>query len=104
MQLASLRRLAQQSLTVLLAAALWLGAAGCFEAGVKHCSFGFTCPPEMACDEIHAECVFPGQLSACDGADDQAPLGATGTPVIVAACCRPITPVAPRASAGSRAA
>lgn len=41
--------------------------AGCVQANAVTCEDGRTCPADTACDEVHALCVVPEQLTSCDG-------------------------------------
>lgn len=43
---------------------------GCISDAVIQCEDGRLCPPGTVCDNVHAACVAPEQLTACAGLTD----------------------------------
>lgn len=44
--------------------------AGCLEPSVTLCSDGRTCGEDQVCDDVHHQCVTPGQIASCAAAGD----------------------------------
>ncbi|HSD88020.1 MAG TPA: DUF4215 domain-containing protein, partial [Kofleriaceae bacterium] len=55
-----------------LGIALWL-VAGCIHDELVRCGDGRECPIGTACDDLHATCVLPAQLTACTSTPDGRP-------------------------------
>jgi hypothetical protein len=47
-----------------------LASAGCIKSSATTCGDGHVCSPDRVCDEIHETCVFPDQLTSCQGMPD----------------------------------
>ncbi len=49
---------------------LIIACTGCLQDDLVYCASGIACPAELVCDDAHATCVEPEQLSSCAGKAD----------------------------------